>query len=53
MRMLRWMSENTKGDKMQNEVICSYVRVAFSEEKIRENGLRWFVYVPVRICGKR
>ena len=48
MRMLKWISENTRKDKIQNEEIRIKVRVAPINEKMRENHLRWFGHVQRR-----
>jgi len=45
MRMLKWISENTCKDKIQNEEIRIKIRVAPINEKMRENHLRWFGHV--------
>jgi len=45
MRMLRWMCDNTRRDKVRNENIYTKIGVASIEEKIRENRLRWFDHV--------
>ena len=36
------MCGNTRRDKVRNENICTKIGVAFIEEKMRENHLRWF-----------
>ena len=48
MRMLKWISENTRKDKIQNEEIRIKIRVAPIDEKMRENHLRWFGRVQRR-----
>ena len=48
MRMLKWISENTRKDKIQNEEIRIKIRVAPINEKMRENHLRWFGHVQRR-----
>lgn len=48
MRMLKWISENTWKDKIQNEKICIKIRVAPIDEKMKENHLRWFGHVQRR-----
>ena len=40
-RMLRWMCDNTRRDKVRNENIRTKIGVASIEEKIRENRLRY------------
>ncbi|KAL6549287.1 hypothetical protein OROGR_008431 [Orobanche gracilis] len=48
MRMLRWMYGHTKKDRLRNEVIREKVRVAYIEDKMMENRLRWFGHVMRR-----
>ncbi|KAL6507200.1 hypothetical protein OROHE_022099 [Orobanche hederae] len=48
MRMLRWMCDHTKKDRLKNEVIREKVRVASIEDKMMENRLRWFGHVRRR-----
>jgi len=48
MRMLCWMCDNTRRDKVRNEDIHTKIGVASIEEKMRENRLRWFSYVRRR-----
>ncbi|XP_070003743.1 uncharacterized protein [Nicotiana sylvestris] len=59
MRMLRWMCEHTKMDKIRNEVIREKVGVSPMNDKLREARLRWFGHVqrrspdaPVRRCER-
>ncbi|VFQ89320.1 unnamed protein product [Cuscuta campestris] len=59
MRMLRWMCEKTRLDRISNEVIRRQVGMAQVEDKLREARLRWFGHVrrrdadaPVRRCEK-
>jgi len=47
MRMLRWMSGNTRKDRIWNEEICLKIGVAPIDEKLREIRLRWFIHVRV------
>ena len=39
MRMLRWMSGNTRRDKVRNANICTKIGVASIEEKMREPSM--------------
>ena len=48
MRMLRWMCDNTRRDKMRNEDIRTKISIASIEEKMRKNCLRWFDHVRRR-----
>ncbi|XP_070004357.1 uncharacterized protein [Nicotiana sylvestris] len=48
MRMLRWMCEHSKMDKIRNEVIREKVGVAPVEDKMREARLRWFGHIQRR-----
>ncbi|KAF3676021.1 Glutaminyl-peptide cyclotransferase [Capsicum annuum] len=59
MRMLRWMCELTREDKVRNDIIREKVGVASVEDKIQEGRLRWFGHVmrrgtdaPVRRCER-
>jgi hypothetical protein len=45
MRILIWMSGNTRKDKIRYEVIHSKSRVAAVEKKMKESCLRWFSHV--------
>jgi len=47
-RMIRWMCNYTRMDKIRNEVIREKVRVAPLEHKMRETRLRWFEHVKRR-----
>ena len=49
MRMLRWMCEHTRLDKINNECIRKIVGITPIEEKLRETYLRWFGHVPRRL----
>jgi len=48
MRMIRWMCDHTRMDKIKNEVIKEKVGVASIEYKIRETRLRWLGHVKRR-----
>lgn len=48
MRMLRWVSENTWKDWIQNEEIPLKIRVTHIVEKMRWSDLRWFDYIQRR-----
>nr|XP_018633540.1 uncharacterized protein LOC104117440 [Nicotiana tomentosiformis] len=59
MRMLRWMCEHTRLDRIRNEVIWDNVGVVPMEAKMCEARLRWFGHVkrrstdaPVRRCER-
>jgi hypothetical protein len=45
MRMLRWMCDHTRKDRIRNEVILDRVGVAPIEEKLVQHKLRWFGHV--------
>ena len=40
MRMLRWMCDNTRRDKVRNEDIRTKIDITSIEKKMRENRLR-------------
>ena len=42
MRMLKWISGNTRKDEIPNEEIHLKTRVAPIDEKTRKSHLRWF-----------
>ena len=48
MRMLKWMCDKTRMDKVRNEDTRSLVGVAPIEEKMRENRLRLFGHIRRR-----
>ena len=48
MRMLRWVSENTRKDRILNEKIRLKIGVAPIDKKMRESHLRWFGHVQRR-----
>ncbi|XP_070033041.1 uncharacterized protein [Nicotiana tomentosiformis] len=59
MRMLKWMCEHIKLDRIRNEVIRDKVCVAPVEDKMWEARIRWFSHVrrrntdaPVRRCER-
>ncbi|XP_070053996.1 uncharacterized protein [Nicotiana tomentosiformis] len=59
MRMLRWMYEHLRLDRIRNEVIRDKVGMAPIKDKMREARLRWFDHVrrrstdaPVRRCER-
>ena len=59
MRMVRWMCDFTRRDRIRNGVIRDLVKVAPIDEKMRESRLRWFANVkrrsvaaPVRRCER-
>ena len=45
MRMLIWICNKTKKDKIRNECLREHLRVASIGDKIRETCLRWFGHV--------
>ena len=48
MRMLRWMCNKTRKDKISNECFRDHLEVATIGDKIRETRLRWFGNVQCR-----
>ena len=48
MRMLRWMSEKTRSDRIRNEEIHNKLGICAIEDKMRECRLRWFGHVQRR-----
>jgi len=59
MRMLRWICDYTRMDRIRNGVIRDLVKVAPIGDKMRESRLRWFGHVkrrnvddPVRRCER-
>lgn len=48
-RMLRWISENTRKNKIRNEEICLKIGVTPIDEKIMESRLKCFGYVQRRV----
>jgi len=49
MKMLRWMSGQTRQDRIRNDTIRERVGVAPIAKKLVENRLRWFGHVERRI----
>jgi N12 class adenine-specific DNA methylase len=45
MRILRWISENTWKDMIQNEEISLKIGVTPIDEKMRDSRLRWFDHI--------
>ena len=45
MRMLRWMSDKNRKDKIRNEHFREHLGVASTGDKIRETPLRLFGHV--------
>ncbi|XP_064080729.1 uncharacterized protein LOC135197642 [Macrobrachium nipponense] len=48
MRMLRWMSEVTKKDKIRNEHVRGTVKVTEASKKVQEARLRWYRHLMRR-----
>jgi hypothetical protein len=48
MRMLRWICDNTRRDRVQNDDIRERLRVAPVEEKLVQHRLRWFGHIQRR-----
>jgi len=44
-RMLRWMNEVTREDRIRNEYVKGSIGEAPIVDKMRDNRLRWFKYV--------
>ena len=47
MRMLRWISGNSRKDKIRNNEICLKIRVGPIDAKMRESCLRWLAIFKV------
>ena len=45
MRMLRWMCDYTRKDRIRNDIIREKIGVAPIKEKMTENRLRWFGHI--------
>ena len=45
MRMLRWMSGETKKDAIRNEHVRRSVQVAPAKKKLTEKRLKWYGYI--------
>nr|XP_016449442.1 PREDICTED: uncharacterized protein LOC107774430 [Nicotiana tabacum] len=52
-KMLRWMCEHTRLDRIRNEAICDNMGVAPIEDNMRETRLRWFGHVRMRSTDAR
>jgi len=48
MRMIQWMCDYIRIDRVKNAVIREKIGVAPLEEKMRKSRLRWFRYVKMR-----
>jgi hypothetical protein len=48
MRMLRWICDNTRRDRVQNDDIRERLGVAPVEEKLVQHHLRWFGHIQRR-----
>ena len=48
MRMIRWLCDFTRMDRIRNGVIRDLAKVTPIEEKLRETRLRWFGHVKRR-----
>ena len=48
MRMLRWLSGNTRKYRIQNEKTSFKIAVTLIDEKMKESHLRWFGHVQRR-----
>ena len=56
MRMLRWMSEVTKLDRIRNERIRGTTKLGEISKKVQESSMKWYGYVLRRedeYVGKR
>ena len=51
MRMIQWMCDYTRLDRLRNVVIREKVGVAPIEEKLRNTTLRWFEHVKRKSVG--
>jgi hypothetical protein len=51
MRMLRWMCEETRIDRIRNKYIRGSLKVAPVTEKIRSKRLAWYGHVMQRDEG--
>lgn len=49
MRMLRWMNSVELKNRVKNENIGRKLEVASTENKMRDNRLRWFSHVHRRL----
>jgi hypothetical protein len=48
MRMLRWICDHTRKDRIRNDDIRDKVRVAPIQEKLVQHRLRWFGHIQRR-----
>ncbi len=49
MRMLRWICDHTKRDRVQNDNMCERLGVTPVEEKLMQHRLRWFGHIQWRL----
>lgn len=47
-RMVRWMCGKTMSDRIRNGIIREMVGVVHTQDKLRENRLRWFGHIYCR-----
>ena len=58
MKMLKWICDNTRKDKIRNKIVCKRIEIASLRTILKEWQLKWFGYVqhslrdmPVRRSG--